>query len=258
MLGRCYHQPVYRLLGGPFQTTFRPYASVLFETTPEQTMAAANRWRQQGFTAAKFGWGPLGISEESDLAQVAAAREGLGPDADLLIDAGQCYDLRTAIKRAHQFAKWSPLWLEEMLAPDDVKSYAKLSAASPIPLAAGESDSELEDFERLLDEGGLHWVQPDPARCGISGMHAIGMAAFRRNRRCCNHTFKSGVTLAASLHVLAAIPRADLCEFCMADSPLRHDLTKEPFTFANGLVHLDDSPGLGFEIDLNEVEKYRV
>jgi L-rhamnonate dehydratase len=258
LYGRVTGQPVYRLLGGPFQTRFRAYSSVLFEATPAQTQAAAERWVGQGFTAVKFGWGPLGTNEATDLAQIAAARKGLGPSADLLIDAGQCYDVRTAIRRAHQFAEYRPFWLEEMLAPDDLTGYRQLSQHSPTPIAAGESDSLLTDFEALLDQGGLDWVQPDPARCGISGMHSIGLAAIRRKKRICNHTFKSGITLAASLHVLAALPGATLCEFCMADSPLRHELTHETFRVDDGYVTLSDAPGLGVTVNLDTVQRYRV
>ena len=258
LTGKALKQPVYRLLGGPFQTRFRAYASVLFEATPERTRAAAERWRAAGFTAVKFGWGPLGTDEATDLAQVGSARAGLGPDADLLIDAGQCYDLRTALRRADQFEQFRPFWLEEMLAPDDISGYRQLSDRSPTPIAAGESDALLEDFERLMDEGGLDWVQPDPARCGISGMFEIGLAALRRKRRICNHTFKSGITLAASLHVLAALPGAALCEFCMADSPLRHDLTVESFSVRDGFVEVSNAPGLGVTVDLEAIKRYRV
>lgn len=258
LAGKVLCQPVYRLLGGPFQTRFRAYSSVLFEATPTATRAAAQRWRDQGFSAVKFGWGPLGTHEATDLAQVRAAREGLGEDADLLIDAGQCYDLRTALRRASQFEEFRPFWLEEMLAPDDLVGYRQLSDRSPTPIAAGESDCLVQDFERLMDDGSLDWVQPDPARCGISGMLEIGLAAVQRKKRICNHTFKSGITLAASLHVLAAIPGATLCEFCMADSPLRHELTVESFSVKDGDVAIWDSPGLGVTIDEDVIARYRV
>ena len=165
--------------------------------------------------------------------------------ADLLIDAGQCFDARTAIRRSQQFAEFRPYWLEEMLRPDDVAGYQALSAASPTPIAAGESESRLEEFERLLDDGGLDWVQPDPARCGISTMLAVGRAALQRKRRMCNHTFKSGITIAASLHVMAAMPDVDVVEFCMADSPLRHDLTREKFQVVDGYIEVPQVPAWG-------------
>lgn len=256
--GKTCEQPIYKLLGGPFQTRMRAYASVLFGDSPAATYEAARRWIDQGFRAVKFGWGPMGQSEASDIALVREARRGLGDNVDLLIDAGQCFNARTAIRRAQQFAEFRPYWLEEMLLPDDVEGYRLLSASSPTPIAAGESESRLEEFERLLDQGGLDWVQPDPARCGISTMVAIGRAALARKRRMCNHTFKSGITLSASLHVMAAMPDVDVVEFCMADSPLRHDLTRERFQVVDGFIEVPHGPGLGVTVDPETVAKYRV
>jgi L-rhamnonate dehydratase len=256
--GKACDKPIYQLLGGPFQTRMRAYASVLFGDTPAATYDAARRWFDHGFTAVKFGWGPMGKSEASDIALVREARRGLGNDTDLLIDAGQCFDARTAIRRSQQFAEFRPYWLEEMLRPDDVAGYKALSAASPTPIAAGEAESRLEEFEELLDEGGLDWVQPDPARCGISTMVAVGRAALARKRRMCNHSFKSGITIAASLHVMAAMPDVDVVEFCMADSPLRHDLTREKLEVVDGFIEVPAGPGLGVRVDLDTVAKYRV
>lgn len=258
LAGKAAGQPVYRLLGGPHQTRFRAYASVLFGDTPAATGEAARKWVGQGFTAVKFGWGPMGQNEANDIALIREARRGLDDKADLLIDAGQCFDARTAIRRAHQFAEFRPFWLEEMLAPDDIVGYRQLSDASPSPIATGESDSRLDEFVRLMDEGGLDWVQPDPARCGISTMVEIGKAALRRHKRICNHTFKSGITIAASLHVMAAFPDVDVFEFCMADSPLRHELTRERYVAKDGYIHVTDAPGLGFTINEATVAKYRV
>lgn len=256
--GKAYDQPIYRLLGGPFQTRMRAYSSVLFGDTPSQTYDIARRWADRGFTAVKFGWGPMGQSESGDIALVREARRGLGDAPDMLIDAGQCFDARTAITRSRQFVEFRPYWLEEMLLPDDLAGYKRLSEASTTPIAAGESDSLLSEFERLMDEGGLDWVQPDPARCGISVMHQIGQTAIRRKKRICNHTFKSAITLAASLHVMAALPGVDVVEFCMADSPLRHELTHEHFEIVDGYTTISDRPGLGVTINLDTVAKYRV
>jgi L-alanine-DL-glutamate epimerase-like enolase superfamily enzyme len=249
---------VYRLLGGPLQTRFRAYSSVLFGDTPQATHDAARRWADRGFTAVKFGWGPMGKDEKTDVALVREARRGLGDGIDLLVDAGECFDARTAIRRSHQFAEFRPYWLEEMLHPDDLAGYRLLSAASPTPIAAGETAARLDEFLRMLDEGGLDWIQPDPGRCGITTMIAVGRAAVQRHKRVCNHTFKSGITIAASLHVMAALPGVDVFEFCMADSPLRHELTRERFEAADGYVSVSDAPGLGVTVDSDVVARYRV
>ena len=82
--------------------------------------------------------------------------------------------------------------------------------------------------------------------------------AHRLHRKVVNHSFKSGITIAASLHGLAAVPHGDIFEFCMADSPLRHDLTHEKFEVVDGFVHVPSGPGLGVTINEEVVAKYLV
>src|SRR4029450_11840588 len=87
-----------------------------------ETRDLARRWVGQGYTAVKFGWEPMGQSEQLDIELVAGAREGLG-DATLLVDAGCVWDARTALRRAHAFAEYRPEWLEEPLREDDIDGY---------------------------------------------------------------------------------------------------------------------------------------
>jgi L-alanine-DL-glutamate epimerase-like enolase superfamily enzyme len=256
--GKACGRPIYQLLGGPHKTAFRAYCSILFGDTPSQTHDLGRRFADQGFTAIKFGWGPMGQSEETDIALVQQARQGAGPQVDILIDAGQVWDWKTALKRAHQFAEFAPFWLEEPLHPEDVKGYARLCAASPLPIASGEAESRYQDFEHLLVNGDLDWIQPDPARCGITTMVEVGRLAHRLHKRVVNHSFKSGITIAASLHALAAVPHGEVFEFCMSDSPLRHELTHERFAVEDGHVRVPDAPGLGVTVDEETVQKYLV
>ena len=256
--GKACDRPLYQLLGGPFKRKFRAYCSILFGDTPKQTGDLARRFVDQGFTAIKFGWGPMGKDEATDIAMVREARKGAGNDVDILIDAGQVWDWKTALKRAHQFAEFHPFWLEEPLHPEDVSGYSALSAESPIPIAAAEAEARYAEFERLVVEGGLDWIQPDPGRCGISTFVEAGRMACRHHRKVVNHSFKSGITIAASLAALSAVPNTEVFEFCMADSPLRHDLTNERFEIKEGYVELPQGPGLGVTINETTVETYRV
>ena len=256
--GKACQRPVCQLLGGPHKTRFRAYCSILFGDTPAATYDLARRFADTGFTAIKFGWGPMGQDEANDIDLVRQARRGAGDDVDILIDAGQVWDWKTALKRAEKFAEFSPFWLEEPLHPEDIAGYARLCAASPISIATGEAESRPQDFERLLVQGGLDWIQPDPGRCGISTMVEVGRLAHRHHRKVVNHSFKSGITIAASLHGLAAVPHGEVFEYCMSDSPLRHELTRERFEVVDGYVHVPDAPGLGVTIDEDTVQKYRV
>lgn len=256
--GKAAGVPVSQLLGGARRTRLRAYASVLFGDSPDLTEELGRRLVGSGFTAVKFGWGPMGQDERMDIELVASARRGLGPDADLLVDAGQVWDAVTALSRARSFVDHNVFWLEEPLRQDDLTGYAELTASSPIPIAAGEAESRLSEFKQLLAVGRVNWIQPDPGRCGISVMRAVGEEALAAGRRMCNHSFKSAITLSASLHVLAALPEAELVEFCMTDSPLCHELTNEYLTVVDGMVEVPTDPGLGVTINLDTVQKYRV
>ena len=256
--GKVYEQPVYKLLGGAFQKRLRPYASILFGDTPEETYEIGQHWIDAGFTAVKFGWGPLGQSEASDIAHIAAARQGVGDGADFMIDAGLAYDVATAIRRAHQFAEYRPFWFEEALHPDDYHGYTKLAANSPIRIAAGEQDVTLEGFERLLDCG-LDVLQPDVARVGgLTNMRRIGQTVARRRKLCVNHSYKTGVSIAASLHMMAALPNSSWFEYCVEQSALRQTLTRQRFPVVDGFVHVPEEPGLGVELDESVVERFLV
>lgn len=259
LLGKAKGKPVCELLGEPHKQRFRAYCSILFGDTPSETGELARRFADKGFTAIKFGWGPMGESEESDNAHVKAAKDGAGEEIDILVDAGQVWDWETALKRAHSFNDIGIFFLEEALHPEDVAGYRKLSEQSPVPIAGGEAEARFVDFERLVVEGGLHWIQPDPGRCGISHFVNAGRMAHEHGRMVVNHSFKSGITIAASLHALSASPNTEIFEFCMADSPLRHDLTHEAFQLDNeGYVSIPDGPGLGITINEATIEKYRV
>src|SRR5438128_957798 len=89
-------------------------------------MSGSSAWAGQGFRAVKFGWGPMGQSEESDIAHVKAARRGIGDGIELMVDAGLCWDTATAIRRAQQFEPFRLTWLEEPLHPDNVEGYGRL------------------------------------------------------------------------------------------------------------------------------------
>ena len=98
--GKYYNQPVYQLLGGAFTKRLKAYASILFGSDGDDTARIGRRWVAEGFKTVKFGWGPMGRSEDLDLELVAGARRGVGEEADLIVDAGCCWDCATAVRRS--------------------------------------------------------------------------------------------------------------------------------------------------------------
>jgi L-rhamnonate dehydratase len=259
IVGKAVGRPVYQLLGGGFRKSFRAYASILFGDTPAETERIGRELVLQGYRAVKFGWGPMGQSEAGDLAHVEAARQGIGADVDLMVDAGLCWDTATAIRRAQQFEPFNLTWLEEPLHPDNLDGYRRLSNRSPMRIAAGEEVCDPGEFRRLMDEGGIDVVQVDVTRVGgLSRAKRIGWESAERHRLCVNHSYKTGVNIAASLHFVAALPNTHYFEYCVEPGALRQTLTKQRFPVIQGEIHVPEAPGLGVELDEAVVAKYRV
>jgi L-alanine-DL-glutamate epimerase-like enolase superfamily enzyme len=256
--------PVYELLDGAAAVARpkRPYASSLFGDTPEETRDRAAERRALGFDAAKFGWGPMGRGgRDADVALVSAARDGLGPEALLLVDAGWAWgeDVETARQRAEDFAPFGVGWLEEPLLPEAVDAYGRLtSGGTAIPIAAAESSGRFRDAEDFLVNGGLDFVQIDAGRIGgITPSHQVRKLCEARGATYVNHTFKSHLSLAAALHVFAAAERFELLEYAVGGSPLATDLVRDPLARRpDGTVTVPDRPGLGITVDRDTVRRY--
>lgn len=258
--GKALGMPIWRLLGGGFRQELRPYASSLFGPTPAETGDRARRFADQGFTAVKFGWDPMGQDAETDVALVREARAGLGDKIDLMIDAGLVYDAKTAIQRARAFEQYNPFWFEEPLLPDDYEGYAKLSAATSLRIAAGEEESERKSFLQLMDQGKIDVVQIDLTRCGgFTEAMKIASLAADRGLPVVNHGFTTYLNVAAALHFLASVPNTlGLLEFVVEEgTTLRHSIS-EPIRSKDGMVRVPDAPGLGLELKEKDIERFRV
>jgi L-alanine-DL-glutamate epimerase-like enolase superfamily enzyme len=260
IMGKAAKRPVYQLLGGGFRKKFRAYASILFGDTPAETERIGSGLVKQGYRAVKFGWGPMGQSEESDIAHVRAARQSLGKDVELMVDAGICWDTATAIRRARQFEPFNLTWLEEPLHPDNLQGYARLCASNPpMRIAAGEQICDTKEFQQMMDVGGIDVAQVDVTRVGgLARSKRIGWDSYERHRLCVNHSYKTGVNIAASLHFVAALPNTHYFEYCVEQGALRRSLTKQTFPVVDGEISVPEEPGLGIELDEATVAKYRV
>ncbi len=257
--GKALDLPVHMLLGGggSYRSEIRAYASNMMQMTPEATAARARQAMEAGFTAVKFGWEPLGPDAEFDRQLVAAIRDSLGPKAELMIDAGLAWDAKTAIQRCRLFEPYELFWLEEPLGPDDLRGYARLSAAVDTRIAAGEEECTVEGYRRLMDEGRIDVVQVDVTRTGLTQAIRIAEMAHRRGLPCANHTFTTDINVAASLHFLAAIPNAIILEYGVEPSDIARNLARKPIRIEEGIARVPTEPGLGIEINEEIVARYR-
>ncbi|MHB9094016.1 MAG: mandelate racemase/muconate lactonizing enzyme family protein, partial [Eubacteriales bacterium] len=138
IMGKAVNKPVYKLLGGGFRKKIRAYASLLMPEKVAEVKRLTTSYVEQGYTAVKLGWGPLGQDEKQDVRLVAAAREAIGDDVDLMIDAGLCYNVNSAIRMGKKFEEFNLFWFEEPCWADNFDHYARISEAVNIPIAAGE------------------------------------------------------------------------------------------------------------------------
>ena len=140
--------------------------------------------------------------------------------------------------------------------PDDYPRYRALSEAIAIPVAAGEEESTLLDFERLIDSGAVTVVQPDVTRAGgITETMRVAEMAFERGTRPVLHAWSTGIIKAASLHVLAALDQAEYFEYCVQTTELNQRLVAEKFPVLDGYVEIPQRPGLGIELDQEVLEQ---
>jgi L-alanine-DL-glutamate epimerase-like enolase superfamily enzyme len=259
--GKAEGKPVHELLGGAKRDRVRAYASMLMPDTPEETAERVARLCDDGFTAVKLGWGPLGRDPKQDVA-LAAAAKGAAGDAEILIDAGLGYgrDAATAIGVARELERLGVFWLEEPFEPDEYEAYAELADAVEVRVAAGEQDTTLWGFRELIERGHVDLVQPDVTRCGgITELLRIAEFAQERGVETVPHAWKSGIIKAASLHVNAVLPDALFQEYCVADTPINTSLTRQRLPIdADGNVAVPTGPGLGIELDDEVLARYRV
>jgi L-rhamnonate dehydratase len=256
--GKLFNQPVHALLGGKHHDRILAYASILFGRDGATTRDLGRKWTKAGYKAVKFGWEPMGPDEALDLELVQGAREGLGKDATLLIDAGCVWDARTALRRAHKFADYNIGWLEEPLRANDVDGYVWLRDRSPVPIAAGEAECGRESFRPLIDRHALDVYQVDLSRCGFTDAAYIRARVEEIGARLCNHCYTSPITVAACLHWLSTCRDAFIFEDCVDDSPMRHELTHERVQAVNGWIEVPNGPGLGVTLNEEFVKQYLV
>lgn len=263
LLGHARGEPTWKLLGYPRAFPKTPYASVLFGKDAQETLGRAREISAAGFRAAKFGWAPFGDSLEGDIAHLDAAREGLGPDAFLLIDAGQIFneDVEAAALRLDAMERNRVTFFEEPFHGSAYGAYGELSKrVKTVKTAGGEAAHNRYMAEHLIDFGGVGYIQIDCGRIGgLWPAKEVADYAVKKGVTYINHTFTSNLALSASLQPFAGLESHSICEYPTSLKQVAVDLTKNHIARdANGLIHVPDAPGLGIEINPAALTQYKV
>jgi L-alanine-DL-glutamate epimerase-like enolase superfamily enzyme len=262
ILGQATKQPVGRLLGGRYRDRVQPYASVLMDE-PAKLSEHLKQIRAQDFRAYKIGWGPFGRKTAiTDEAIVKAAREAVGDDALLMVDAGASdafwpNGYKWALRTAEMLASYGVHWFEEPLHPDAIDDYVELRRRAPLPIAGGEVLTRRQSFQPWLERGAFDIVQPDVTKVGgISEERRIAWMAREHGVRFIPHGWNTAVGLAADLQLASAFPDTNLVEY-LTGSAFVDTIAADGWKLdAHGMLPIPDAPGLGLRLNWDEVAKY--
>jgi len=263
IMGKAVGKPVHKLLGGAYRDRVRAYASTLFRPTPNDMKRACECYLARGFTAIKFGWSVFGQDRRRDVALVEAAREAVGPDVELMVDAGwgvnrSAYDAIELIRALEPFGVF---WVEDFLHPECYQGYAAVKAAGlRTRIAAGEQEATAWGFHELIHRGRVDVVQPDLSRCGgFSQFRKIVWEAEKAGVDVCPHAWLTDLLSAASLHANACLPRSLFLEYNVSSSPMLREIVASPLEMdTDGMIAVPQGPGLGVEVDEKAVERFRI
>src|SRR5713101_7892646 len=189
--------PIYQALGAT-RRSVRGYASGGW-APGDEAEAELGGYAAKGFTAVKMRVvGRDGFSIAKCLRRVQAARRGIGPDVELMVDAHGSLEVANAIKLAKELEPYNIAWFEEPVSPDDHHGQAEVRRATTIPIASGEREFTRFDFQDLLDHRALDIAQPDVALAGgMTEIRRIAALTSAHGVRLAPHAWGSGVLFAA-------------------------------------------------------------
>ncbi len=244
--------PLYRFLGGEPRDTVPVYATGINPDKPEAFAAAR---RAEGHRAFKL---KTGFGHALDVRNLTAMREAIGPDDELSCDANQVLNADQAIAFCRDVAPLKLAWFEEPIRVDaPAAEWQRLAAASTTPLAGGENLQGAQ-FDAACADRVLQVIQPDVTKWGgITGSIHIARAAVAAGKRYCPHYFGGGVSLLASLHVLAAAGGSGLLEFDCHPNVGREAVVGDLLPVTDGRVPVPTGAGLGAVPDMAALRRFR-
>jgi L-alanine-DL-glutamate epimerase-like enolase superfamily enzyme len=247
LVGKRANLPLHQLFGG-YRERVRTYASsgLWLPSSIEDLVEEAQGFVKQGFRAVKLRLGKTRLTE--DVARVAALRDALGDDIDILTDANQALDPRQAIRLAHAIERYRITWLEEPVAAYDLAGHARVREGSNIPIASGETDYTRFGMKAILDAGAVDVLMPDLQRIGgLSESRRAAAVASAYQVPISTHIFtEQSLSIAGSAANCISVEHVDWF------SPLY----REPLLIENGDILLPDRPGLGFTFDYDFINQH--
>ncbi len=264
--GKRFGTSISRLLGGRFRESVQAYATGSFRKDGVDAVsgvaAEVAGYAAQGFHAVKI---KIGFDVAEDIAVIKAAREAVGPDVRIMIDANHGYDALDAIEVGKALAPLGIDWFEEPVVPEQLDAYQAVRAGQPIPVAGGETWHGRYGMRGPLECRAVDILQPDLAGAGgFSETKRIVDLASLYGVRVIPHVWGTGVAIAAALQFMAYLPpdparrnpRPPILEFDRTENPYRQAVLTSPLEHVAGVIQIPDGPGLGIDINRDALEQY--
>lgn len=259
--------PLWRILGGLARDRVRMYdhlgggdSSAVYDSDTVQSFAHKMKESiAEGFTAVKIlavpKSAPLGGNANLRHAEelMGAARDAAGPDIDILIDFHGRTSAAMAIQYAKVFAPFNPLFLEEVVQPDQHEALVRARKGIDLPLAAGERLLTRSDFLRVLQDGLIDVAQPDVCHAGgITGLRKIASLCDTFGVTMAPHNPLGPIATMVNIHLALSMPNFLIQEVMRADVPWREEVFSGVAEFEAGHILPPQSIGIG--VAMNEIE----
>ncbi len=253
---KYFNVPLYQLLG-PYTDSVPIYGSGGWtHFSIDELVAEQMSYVERGMKSVKMKVGvDFGKSEREDIERLAAVRDAVGADVEILIDANNGYYAKQAIRMAREFEPYRVGWFEEPVLADDIEGLAAIARAIDIPVATGEHEYSKFGFRELIARGGADIVQPDIGRVGgVTEWMKVAHLAHAFNLPVAPHAFQ-----VIHLHVTCATPNLRIVEYLGVSEEFdKLVYTEFPEPVDGMWSPYPDKPGLGLELDPDIVKKYSV
>jgi galactonate dehydratase len=267
--GKHFNTPVYNLLGGACRGSFRIYGQPSGDAGGASGLDALARRAKNtvaaGYTALKFDpfpgpWQAIieRSVEQEAVDRVAAVREAVGPDVDVLIEVHRRLAPAHAIRVAHQIERYHPFWFEEPTPCENLDATAEVRHQIEIPVVVGEALYTKYEFKNAFEKQAADIINPDICNTGgILEMKEIAAMAEAYTVAVAPHGNNSTtVGLAASFQAAACIPNFLIMEYPVGWEPIANEIAKNPFKVDGGRIPLPTAPGVGIDLDEEALAKY--
>lgn len=261
IVGKDAGRPVHELLGGIYTDPLRSYTYMHYEweppQSPERAAEVARQYVEQGFTGLKLDPlhpidGPRSISlADLEYAEsvVAAIRDEVGTECDILVGTHGQLNVQSAIRLARRLEPHDPLWLEEPIPPENTDEMQRVATATTIPVATGERLTTIHQFAQLIESGAVQIVQPNVGLLGLLGAKKVAGMAEAHYVDVAPWMYCGPIAGAANLHLDASIPNFLIQESIERLDGFHADILESPIEWVDGDIVVPDGPGLGVTPD---------